>query len=134
MKLFQIRMETAGDLSINLPSEERDRTGITYDTCMNKHSCACRNQEIHLEHAGRTQSIWARLVERGLAARCQKMEGRKATLEELTLVHAENYVLFFGWTKLDLKQLPVKSFTRLPCGGIGVDLDTYFNEVLMLFF
>ena len=34
--------------------------------------------------------------------------------------------------KLDmnkLSQLPIKSFVRLPCGGIGVDSDTTWNEL-----
>lgn len=34
--------------------------------------------------------------------------------------------------KLDmskLAQLPIKSFVRLPCGGIGVDSDTTWNEL-----
>lgn len=28
-----------------------------------------------------------------------------------------------------LSQLPIKSFVRLPCGGIGVDSDTTWNEL-----
>ena len=34
--------------------------------------------------------------------------------------------------KLDvskLAQLPIKSFVRLPCGGVGVDSDTTWNEL-----
>lgn len=34
--------------------------------------------------------------------------------------------------KLDmskLSQLPIKSFVRLPCGGVGVDSDTTWNEL-----
>lgn len=30
--------------------------------------------------------------------------------------------------KMEPTQLPVKSFVQLPCGGIGVDSDTYFND------
>lgn len=29
---------------------------------------------------------------------------------------------------MEPSQLPVKSFVQLPCGGIGVDSDTYFND------
>jgi len=38
----------------------------------------------------------------------------------------------FVFQKLDiskLSQLPIKSFVRLPCGGIGVDSDTTWNEL-----
>lgn len=28
-----------------------------------------------------------------------------------------------------LSQLPIKSFVRLPCGGVGVDSDTTWNEL-----
>lgn len=28
-----------------------------------------------------------------------------------------------------LAQLPIKSFVRLPCGGVGVDSDTTWNEI-----
>lgn len=34
--------------------------------------------------------------------------------------------------KLDmnkLSQLPLKNFVRLQCGGVGVDLDTTWNEI-----
>lgn len=29
---------------------------------------------------------------------------------------------------MEPSQLPLKSFVQLPCGGIGVDSDTYFND------
>ncbi|KAL3080324.1 hypothetical protein niasHS_012429 [Heterodera schachtii] len=29
---------------------------------------------------------------------------------------------------MDPAELPLKSFVQLPCGGIGVDSDTYFND------
>lgn len=31
--------------------------------------------------------------------------------------------------KLDMSQLPIKQFFRLPCGGVGVDDDTTWNEL-----
>ena len=57
-------------------------------------------------------------------------------MEELQLVHSEAYSLLYGTTnpmnrqKLDarnLAQLPLR-FSLLPCGGIGVDCDTVWNE------
>lgn len=71
---------------------------------------------------------------------------RKAPLEVLRLVHSPTYVTFFAISptaclKLDPAELPLKSFVqvfkvnkfkfkifKLPCGGIGVDSDTYFND------
>ena len=38
---------------------------------MLKHGCVCGNNTDHPEHAGRLQSIWARLHETGLVKRCE---------------------------------------------------------------
>ncbi|KAL2081542.1 hypothetical protein ACEWY4_023395 [Coilia grayii] len=61
----------------------------------------------------------------------QCIRGRKATLEELQTVHSEAHVLLYGTNplrqKLDSSVTPM--FVRLPCGGIGVDSDTIWNEV-----
>jgi len=46
-------------------------SGLAYDTIMHKHQCTCGNNTNHPEHAGRLQSIWSRLQERGLNARCE---------------------------------------------------------------
>uniref|UniRef100_A0A914ICJ4 histone deacetylase n=1 Tax=Globodera rostochiensis TaxID=31243 RepID=A0A914ICJ4_GLORO len=103
------------------------KSGIAYDPSMAKHQCLCAENSNHVEHSGRVQSIWARLVEKGLAA------VRKAPLELLRLVHSPTYVTFFAVSptaclKMDPAELPLKSFVQLPCGGIGVDSDTYFND------
>ena len=45
--------------------------GLAYDTIMHKHQCQCGNNANHPEHAGRLQSIWSRLQERGLNSRCE---------------------------------------------------------------
>ncbi|KAA0715482.1 Histone deacetylase 4 [Triplophysa tibetana] len=61
----------------------------------------------------------------------QCIRGRKATLEELQTVHTEAHVMLYGTNplrqKLDSSVTPM--FVRLPCGGIGVDSDTIWNEV-----
>ena len=36
-------------------------------------------------------SIWARLQERSLTTRCERVQSRKATLEELETCHAPTY-------------------------------------------
>uniref|UniRef100_A0A914BXY9 histone deacetylase n=1 Tax=Acrobeloides nanus TaxID=290746 RepID=A0A914BXY9_9BILA len=109
------------------------KTGLAYDAAMSKHQCLCAENQNHVEHGGRVHSIWARLQERGLVDTCERVTIRKASLELLRLVHSPTYVTFFAVSptaclKLDPSILPLKSFVQLPCGGIGVDSDTYFND------
>uniref|UniRef100_A0A8U8CBC3 Uncharacterized protein n=1 Tax=Geospiza parvula TaxID=87175 RepID=A0A8U8CBC3_GEOPR len=68
----------------------------------------------------------------------QRIRGRKATLEEIQTVHSEHHALLYGTSplnrqKLDSKKLlgPItpKTYAVLPCGGIGVDSDTVWNEL-----
>ncbi|KAJ6652568.1 hypothetical protein lerEdw1_011415 [Lerista edwardsae] len=113
-------------------------TGIVYDSVMLKHQCSCGDNSNHPEHAGRIQSIWSRLQERGLRSQCECLRGRKATLEELQSVHTERHVLLYGTNplsrlKLDNGKLAgilsQRMFVMLPCGGVGVDSDTIWNEL-----
>uniref|UniRef100_UPI00398F6820 histone deacetylase 4-like isoform X2 n=1 Tax=Pristiophorus japonicus TaxID=55135 RepID=UPI00398F6820 len=119
------------------PSKSSFTTGIVYDSLMLKHQCSCGNSS-HPEHAGRIQSIWSRLQETGLRSQCEYIRGRKATLEELQSVHTEQHVLLYGTNplnqlKLDsrklLGMLSQRVFVMLPCGGLGVDSDTVWNEM-----
>uniref|UniRef100_A0A673AEY1 Histone deacetylase n=1 Tax=Sphaeramia orbicularis TaxID=375764 RepID=A0A673AEY1_9TELE len=112
--------------------------GLVYDSLMLKHQCVCGNAHIHPEHAGRVQSIWSRLQETGLLSRCERIRGRKASLDEIQTVHSEFHTLLYGTSplnrhKLDHKKLlgPIsqKMYAVLPCGGIGVDSDTVWNEM-----
>ncbi|XP_020502557.1 histone deacetylase 7 [Labrus bergylta] len=113
-------------------------TGLAYDAQMQKHQCSCGDNSRHPEHAGRVQSIWSRLHERGLRSQCERVRSRKATLEELQSVHSEKHVLLFGTNplnrlKLDNRKLTgilsQRIFVMLPCGGVGVDNDTVWNEL-----
>lgn len=45
--------------------------GLVYDSVMLKHQCSCGDNSNHPEHAGRIQSIWSRLQERGLRSQCE---------------------------------------------------------------
>lgn len=45
--------------------------GLVYDGQMQKHQCTCGDNSRHPEHAGRVQSIWSRLHERGLRNQCE---------------------------------------------------------------
>uniref|UniRef100_A0A8C6PTS4 histone deacetylase n=1 Tax=Nothobranchius furzeri TaxID=105023 RepID=A0A8C6PTS4_NOTFU len=112
--------------------------GLVYDSLMLKHQCVCGNAHIHPEHAGRVQSIWSRLQETGLLSRCERIRGRKASVDEIQSVHSEFHTLLYGTSplnrhKLDHKKLlgPIsqKMYAVLPCGGIGVDSDTVWNEM-----
>uniref|UniRef100_A0A8C6S989 Histone deacetylase n=1 Tax=Neogobius melanostomus TaxID=47308 RepID=A0A8C6S989_9GOBI len=111
--------------------------GLVYDSLMLKHQCICGNAHIHPEHAGRVQSIWSRLQETGLLNRCERIRGRKASLDEIQTVHSEFHTLLYGTSplnrhKLDHKKLlgiGPKMYAVLPCGGIGVDSDTVWNEM-----
>ncbi len=82
--------------------------GLAYDTMMLKHSCICGNNTNHPEHAGRLQSIWARLHETGLVNRCERVKSRKATIEELQSCHAEAYTLVYGTNSLNRQKLDPK--------------------------
>uniref|UniRef100_A0A1A8GZG6 Histone deacetylase n=2 Tax=Nothobranchius korthausae TaxID=1143690 RepID=A0A1A8GZG6_9TELE len=113
------------------PVKHQFTTGLVYDSLMQKHQCVCGNATIHPEHAGRIQSIWSRLQETGLRSQCECIRGRKASQEELQTVHSEAHVLLYGTNPLRQKlDSSVNSmFVRLPCGGVGVDSDTIWNEV-----
>ncbi|XP_060898071.1 histone deacetylase 7-like [Labrus mixtus] len=128
-------------LSLSSPATDvqlRYTTGLAYDAQMQKHQCSCGDNSRHPEHAGRVQSIWSRLHERGLRSQCERVRSRKATLEELQSVHSEKHVLLFGTNplnrlKLDNRKLTgilsQRIFVILPCGGVGVDNDTVWNEL-----
>lgn len=107
-------------------------TGLAYDNIMLKHSCTCGDNSAHPEHSGRLQSVWARLVETGLAARCDRLRSRKATQEELQTVHTEEHTLLFGSNQMNRAarndQVPRHNFVRMACGGVGADSDTTWNE------
>ncbi|NXN89281.1 HDAC7 deacetylase, partial [Bombycilla garrulus] len=120
------------------PPRPHFTTGLVYDSVMLKHQCSCGDNSNHPEHAGRIQSIWSRLQERGLRSRCECLRGRKATLEELQCVHSERHVLLYGTNPLNRLKLDngklagilsQRTFVMLPCGGVGVDSDTIWNEL-----
>ncbi|KAK2101245.1 Histone deacetylase 7 [Saguinus oedipus] len=79
--------------------------GLVYDSVMLKHQCSCGDNSRHPEHAGRIQSIWSRLQERGLRSQCECLRGRKASLEELQSVHSERHVLLYGTNPLSRLKL-----------------------------
>ena len=104
---------------------------------MLKHVCICNNGSCHPEHAIRLESILARLHESGLLNRCSRMRPRKASLQDLQTCHTELHTILYGTNpgnrqKLDPEKQQLFTalrFVRLPCGGIGVDPDTIWNEM-----
>ncbi|XP_069990018.1 histone deacetylase 4 isoform X12 [Penaeus vannamei] len=118
-------------------SKQGATTGLAFDNLMLKHQCVCGDNSHHPEHGGRLHSVWARLQETGLIHHCNRLRTRKATLEEIQSCHSEAHTLLFGtnpWNRqrLDMSkfsELPIKSFVRLHCGGVGVDSDTTWNEM-----
>uniref|UniRef100_A0A8D0H879 histone deacetylase n=1 Tax=Sphenodon punctatus TaxID=8508 RepID=A0A8D0H879_SPHPU len=85
-------------------------TGVVYDTFMLKHQCMCGNTNIHPEHAGRIQSIWSRLQETGLLSKCERIRGRKATLDEIQTIHSEHHTLLYGTSPLNRQKLDSKNW------------------------
>uniref|UniRef100_K1QM87 Histone deacetylase n=1 Tax=Magallana gigas TaxID=29159 RepID=K1QM87_MAGGI len=112
------------------PISYRYTTGIAYDSIMQKHECTCGNHANHPENAARLQSIWSRLQETGLVNRCEKIKSRRATIEELQSCHSELHTILYGTNPMHRHRLlDHVQFCILPCGGIGVDSDTVWNEM-----
>ncbi|UMM39058.1 hypothetical protein L5515_016265 [Caenorhabditis briggsae] len=108
-------------------------TGLGYDPLMARHECVCSNNSNHVENGERIQRIWSKLTEEGHVAKCERITAKKASLEQLQMVHSQTYTTFFAVSptaclKIDANALPLKRFLQLPCGGIGIDSDTYFND------
>uniref|UniRef100_A0A4W5LV06 Histone deacetylase n=1 Tax=Hucho hucho TaxID=62062 RepID=A0A4W5LV06_9TELE len=109
-----------------VPIKHLFTTGLVYDTFMLKHQCMCGNTHIHPEHAGRIQSVWSRLQETGLLGRCERIRGRKATLDEIQTVHSEYHTLLYGTSPLNRQKLDSKKYI---CVFVNVDSDTVWNEM-----
>ncbi|KAF4790606.1 hypothetical protein TURU_138903 [Turdus rufiventris] len=95
------------------PNQHVYTTGVVYDSLMLKHQCMCGNYANHPEHAGRIQSIWSRLQETGLLNKCERIRGRKASLEEIQLVHSEHHSLLYGTSPLNRQKLDPRKLLGL---------------------
>lgn len=62
-------------------------TGLIYELGMCNHKCICGDENNHPENSHRILAVWRRLYEMGLMAKCARIEGRRATIEELQLCH-----------------------------------------------
>jgi hypothetical protein len=120
------------------PQDSADKTGLGYDPVMLRHHCTCGDNARHPEHPSRLLAIWNRLQTSGLADNCVRV-ARRATLEEIQSCHSETHALVYGTDMVNRCSLTgsqelnrdnrMGKFCRLECGGIGVDADTYWNEL-----
>lgn len=113
-------------------------TAIITDESMILHACTCGNSANHLESPDRLKAIWNRLAETGLLQQCFPLPARKAEIEELETVHSQKYCRFFATeplvrqkfeSTLQVDELPIKSYVRMNCGGVGIDNDTIWNDL-----
>ena len=119
---------------------------------MLKHQCECENDEIHPENPSRVGVMWDHLAQCGLTDLCVKLS-RIATLEEIRSIHSHSHTIFYGSdaatatsasTSLPHSRngspvVPItpdsahnarrSKFSLLKCGGVGVDADTFWNEL-----
>ncbi|XP_018650639.1 putative histone deacetylase 4, 5 [Schistosoma mansoni] len=107
-------------------------TVLAYDLGMLAHHCTCQTDANHPENPQRLISIWQRLQQTGLAAKCHHQPGRRASLIELQLVHKDVYTVLFGSNpasrcRIDPTLLATVRLCRLACGGVGVDSDTAWH-------
>ena len=73
-----------------------------------------------------------------MADQCVRV-ARRATLEEIQSCHSETHTLVYGTDMVNRVNLTgsqelnresrIGKFCRLECGGVGVDSDTYWNEL-----
>ncbi|XP_065275673.1 histone deacetylase 7-like [Emys orbicularis] len=71
------------------PAKPQFTTGLVYDSVMLKHQCSCGNNSNHPEHAGRIQSIWSCLQERGLRSQCETLQTQALSMYSLRKLAAE---------------------------------------------
>jgi histone deacetylase 6 len=70
----------------NLKKQKKSKTGLVYDENMMLH----HQQNTHPEKPQRIKEIWNFLEEEGLVARCERVQSRRATDEEILHVHTQN--------------------------------------------
>ncbi|XP_070571561.1 histone deacetylase 6-like [Ptychodera flava] len=76
----------------DIPPPPVQGTGFIYDERMLKHGSVYDSEPGKSEHPQRISSCYEHLKECGLIDRCQQVPGRVATIEELTMLHSEEYV------------------------------------------
>ena len=111
----------------------RYTTGVAYSPIMLQHGCSCNDSSNHIETSIRLRTIWKYLKSRKIVedvnesdcssgSKCEMVQPRKATTDELMLVHTKDHTLCYGTTSLARKEFNTNSkFIVLSCGGIGVD-------------
>lgn len=127
---------TLKDPNLSDVSNENRTAIVTDESCL-AHDCTCGNPRNHLESSERLIEIIKRLYSTQLMSQCIQLPARKATIEELETVHSPTYCQFFATepavrqkleSSIQLNELPIKSYVRMGCGGVGIDNDTIWNE------
>ena len=72
----------------------RGQVGLVYDERMLLHHCPWDPH--HIETPDRLRVIWARCQELGLVERCERLEAREATDQELETYHTRSYLQRFS--------------------------------------
>ena len=140
LPIYQQQLMQAAAVSCNASSFEPN-TGIGFDPLMLKHQCECESTENHPENPLRVGLIWEHLVNTKLADQCVRV-ARECTLEEIQSVHSTSHAMFYSSELISSRQ-PNSGGTSatgssrtargklslLKCGGVGVDSDTYWNEM-----
>ena len=75
----------------------RGQVGLVYDERMLLHHCPWDPH--HIETPDRLRVIWARCQELGLVERCERLEAREATDQELETYHTRSYLQRFSTGK-----------------------------------
>jgi len=121
-------------LSPELRAAPAHRTGLAFHAAMLKHQCVCESSEQHPESPERLQFLLSRLRDAGLLQDCLQVS-MMGSLEQVESCHTEGHTLMFGTQRSILGQSlardpgTLSKLTVLPCGGLGVDSDTYWNEL-----
>jgi acetoin utilization deacetylase AcuC-like enzyme len=85
------------------------KTGLLYDERFLLH----RAPDGHPEHEGRIEAIWNRLESEGLTGRCERVNARPATREELLAVHTVDLLAaVLGTASRDLTHLDPDTYAR----------------------
>ena len=104
---------------------------------MLKHECICNNSKNHIETPTRLQAIWDRFESRGVLDECEIIQGKMASIEDITICHSESYASIYGADievrsklKPEFLQEYLMSICMAPCNGFALvsDQDNSWNE------
>lgn len=101
------------------PSNGKIKTGLAFDSVMLKHACVCGDNSSHPEHSGRLQSIWARLVETHLAARCDRLHPERPRKKSFKSCTPKPMPCFSAQTRSTVRRSRRRG--RVSCGWLAAE-------------